>query len=72
MVERANAQFPGGPSRDRFDRLTQMDALPDSAREVWSELDSAFYDLDIPFGGIGEHFGSKYIHDHLYDFTLPR
>lgn len=72
MAERANAQFPDGPSRDRSERLTQMDNLPESASEVWNELSAAFYDLDIPFGGIGEHFGGKYILDHPEDFFLPR
>lgn len=52
LVEQANAQFAGGPSPDRSTRLKQLDALPDSAQEVWNELDGRFYELKFPVGGL--------------------
>ena len=45
LVRRAVAVFPGGqPSADRDERETQMEALPESARELWSQLDDEFYE----------------------------
>jgi len=71
LAERANSQFPVGPPRHRPHRMAQMDDLPDSARETWSELDSEFYALDVPFGGIAAYFGSSYILDHTAEFFQP-
>jgi Domain of unknown function (DUF4375) len=68
LVERANAQFPGGPSPDRGTRLEQMDRLPDSARKVWEELGDKFYDLDTSPGGSAENNGIKYILAHEEEF----
>lgn len=43
LVRRALSVFPGArPSADRDAREKQMDGLPESARELWSELDQAF------------------------------
>ena len=45
LVRRAVAPFPGGrPSADRDERENQMEALPESARELWSQLDNDFYE----------------------------
>jgi hypothetical protein len=43
LVRRAVSVFPGArPSADRDAREKQMDALPESASALWSELDRAF------------------------------
>ena len=43
LVRRAVGVFPGGrPAADRDAREKHMDALPESARELWSELTDAF------------------------------
>jgi hypothetical protein len=43
IVRRAVSAFPGGrPSADRDVREKQMNALPESASGLWSELDGAF------------------------------
>lgn len=45
LVRRAVAVFPGKqPAAERDARQSQMEALPDSARELWSQLDGAFYE----------------------------
>ena len=45
LVRRAVSAFPGGrPSPDRDAREKQMEALPESATELWSELDTAFFE----------------------------
>ncbi len=68
LAERANAQFPGGVPRHRAARLARMDDMPESAREVWDNLDSEFFALDIPFGGIAAYLGGKYVLDHPGEF----
>lgn len=73
LVERANAQFPGGVPPHRAARLAQMDRLPESARKAWHELDTRFFDCHIDFGGIAAYSGGKYIIDHPDEFFLmPR
>lgn len=71
LAERANSQFPSGPARHRAKRLAQMDDLPDPDSEMWSRLDSEFYSLDAPFGGIAAHLGGKYILEHATEFFQP-
>ncbi|MBL8879352.1 MAG: DUF4375 domain-containing protein [Phycisphaerales bacterium] len=71
LAERANTQFPAGPPRDRTQRLAQMDNLPAAAGEAWSALDSEFYALDIPFGGIAAHLGGRFILDNPNEFYQP-
>jgi hypothetical protein len=45
LVQRAAGVFPDGrPAADRDERETQMEALPESARELWSQLDDDFYE----------------------------
>lgn len=52
MVERCNAVFPGGPARDRGQRLAAMDKLSEEERDVWSKASDEFLDIDVPFGGL--------------------
>lgn len=68
LVERANAQFPGGPSTVRVTRLGQMDKLPESARSLWSDLDRHFYNLDVPYGGLAAGVGGELIREHANEF----
>lgn len=61
MVERANRQFPNGPSPSREARLAQMDTLPAKARQVWSRLDHEFFKLKFSFGGMSVGAGLSFI-----------
>lgn len=70
MVERANTQFPGGPSPSRGARLAQMHKLPDRARVLWNELDSQFFELDTGFGGLGANAGLAYVRAHEEEFFV--
>lgn len=72
MVERANAQFPGGPPADRNLRLIQMKILPEQARQVWSALDDEFYKLDLPPGGLSAGVAAAYILKHESEFFQSR
>lgn len=45
IVERANAQFQGGPSSDRGTRMQQLAGLSPEAAKALSELDHEFYGL---------------------------
>lgn len=68
IVEKANAQFPGGPSRSRAQRLAQMDCLPASAAKVWDKLTDAFFDQ--PFDDMGAVI--QYARAHESEFYQTR
>jgi hypothetical protein len=70
MVERGNAQFPGGPPADRNQRLIQMKSLGEQAQKVWGDLDNEFYKLDFS-NGLGIDAAIPYILAHESEFFLP-
>jgi hypothetical protein len=66
LLVSANAAFgPEGPSRDRDDRGKQMDGLPGSAKESWSELDRAFDEYRDNLSALA----AAYIRAHRSDFS---
>jgi hypothetical protein len=53
LTEQAMQPFgPSGPPADRDARAKAIDALPASARDVWSQLDDQFYKLASPEDGL--------------------
>lgn len=53
LVERANGAFGAdGPSPDREARWQQLEALGDTASELWSELDDSFYEYPDDLTGL--------------------
>jgi hypothetical protein len=53
LIEQAMQPFgPSGPPADRNARAKAIDALPASARELWSQLDDQFYKLASPEDGL--------------------
>jgi hypothetical protein len=64
LVERAMTPFgPSGPPADRDERWKAIAALPESARESWSDLDGAFYELPSAEAGLRE-----FVAAHRADF----
>jgi hypothetical protein len=71
LAEKAVAQFPEGPARHRAIRLKQLEAIPESGRKTWGELDGEFILAKVPFGGIAANLGVRYALDHADEFFKP-
>lgn len=67
LVEKANAQFKGGPSADRDRRGAQMEAMGERASDAWSRLDDKLFAMEIPDGGV-EGACLRYIRAHEAEF----
>lgn len=51
LVRRALGIFPGGsPSRDRKQRIEQLDSMEETIRDQFDDLDSEFFEYQDPLG----------------------
>lgn len=51
LVKRALDLFPGGsPSRDREQRVEQLDSMDEAIRDQFADLDSEFFEYQDPLG----------------------
>ena len=67
LVERAMAVFgAAGPPTDREKRFEAIEALPESEKERWEELDAAFIKLPSPEAGL-----RAFVEAHRSEFYAP-
>lgn len=67
LVTRAMAVFgASGPPADRDERLEAMEALPESEKETWEELDDAFVNLSSPEAEL-----RAFVEAHRSEFYAP-
>jgi hypothetical protein len=71
LVERANALFPSGPPVDRTQRLKLMKTLGKPGSNLWSDLDTEFFDLNLPDEGLAIGSAVPYILSHESEFFRP-
>lgn len=72
VVERANAYFPGGPSRDRTTRQRQMLALEARDPDIWTPITNDFCDSPLPYEGPIGGVTIPFILANSSEFFLPR